>query len=78
MTRTGWVVALALLLTPTVSHAIQLHWSTGADTMTVAAATQCMLVVQADSVETTLPAEWRLLWVAGRYWQSHSSLSRSL
>jgi len=63
MKRLLWLVALLLLLIPGVSQAIQLHWSSGADTLTFAGATRCMLVVQADSAEVTLPPEWRLLWV---------------
>jgi len=62
MNRAPWLLALVLLLTPGVSQAIQLHWSTGADTLTFTEATRCMLVVQADSAEVALPPEWRLLW----------------
>ena len=63
MLRVRWIVALALLLIPGVSQAIQLHWGSGADTLTFTETTRCMLVIQADSAEVTLPPEWRLLWV---------------
>jgi hypothetical protein len=63
MCRVRWLGALALLLIPGIAQAIQLHWSSGADTLTFTEATRCMLVVQADSAEVALPAEWRLLWV---------------
>ncbi len=56
------VVMLALL--PGRSSAIQLRWSSGSAALTVATATRCTLVVQADAQEGRLPAEWRLLWVA--------------
>jgi hypothetical protein len=64
MRRVRWFVALALLLFPGASQAIQLQWSSGADTLTFTEATRCMLVLRADSAEVTLPPEWRLLWVA--------------
>jgi len=63
MRRVRWLLVLALLLVPTVSHALQLHWSSGADTLTFTAATRAILVLRADSAEVTLPPEWRLLWV---------------
>jgi hypothetical protein len=52
------------MLLPTASHAIKLHWTTGADTMTFTSALRCTLLVQADDSEGRLPPEWRLLWVA--------------
>ena len=58
------VARLALLLVPGVAHALQLHWSSGADTLTFTEATRAILVLRADSAEVTLPPEWRLLWVA--------------
>lgn len=64
MCRPRWLLVLLLLLFPTSSSAIQLHWSTGADTLTFASATRCTLVVQAEVTEGRLPAEWRLLWLA--------------
>ena len=63
MHRVRWLLALAQLLLPTVSHAIQLHWSSGADTLTFTEPTRAMLVLRADSAEVTLPPAWRLLWV---------------
>ena len=63
MRRVRWLLVLALLLVPGVSHAIQLHWSSGADTLTFTEATRAILVLRADSAEVTLPPEWRLLWV---------------
>jgi hypothetical protein len=61
--RLGWLPALLLLFLPTASPAIQLHWISGETSLNFTAATRCTLVVQADSA-ATLPAEWRLLWVA--------------
>ena len=63
MRRVRWLLVLGLLLIPAVSHALQLHWSSGADTLTFTEATRAMLVLRADSAEVTLPPEWRLLWV---------------
>ena len=63
MRRARWLLALALLLITGTAHAIQLHWSSGADTLTFTEATRAILVLRADSAEVTLPPEWRLLWV---------------
>jgi hypothetical protein len=63
MHRVRGLLVLALLLVPTVSHGLQLHWSSGADTLTFTEATRAILVLRADSAEVTLPPEWRLLWV---------------
>ncbi|MBI5710258.1 MAG: hypothetical protein HZC42_08155 [Candidatus Eisenbacteria bacterium] len=63
MRRVRWLVALVLLFTPGVSHAIRLDWSSGADTLTFTEATRAILVLRDDSAEVTLPPEWRLLWV---------------
>ena len=63
MRRVRWLVALVLLFAPGVAHAIQLHWASGADTLTFTEATRAILVVRADSAEVTLPPEWRLLWL---------------
>jgi hypothetical protein len=62
MCRARWLVILMLMLLPGVSQAIQLHWSSGADTLTFTEATRAILVLRADSAEVTLPPEWRLLW----------------
>ena len=62
MYRFRWFLFL-LLLIPRASSAIELRWSSGASELTFASATRCTLVVQADSVEGSLPSEWRLLWV---------------
>ncbi len=64
MCRPIWLFALPLLLFPTPTSAIQLRWSSGADTLTFTAATRCTLIVQAHSAEATLPGQWRLLWLA--------------
>ena len=61
--RVRWLLAVALLLVPGSAHALQLHWSSGADTLTFTEATRAILVLRADSAEVTLPPEWRLLWV---------------
>jgi sucrose-6-phosphate hydrolase SacC (GH32 family) len=63
MRRVRWLVVFALLFIPGASHAFQLHWSSGADTLTFTEATRAVLVLRADSAEVTLPPEWRLLWV---------------
>ncbi|MBI5711570.1 MAG: T9SS type A sorting domain-containing protein [Candidatus Eisenbacteria bacterium] len=63
MRRARWLLVIALLLVPGVSHALQLHWSSGADTLTFTEATRAILVLRADSAEVTLPPEWRLMWV---------------
>ncbi len=55
---------LMLLLTTRSASALQLQWTGGATTLSFTEATRCTLVVQADSSEQRLPAEWRLLWVA--------------
>lgn len=64
MRRASLYLLLCLLLVPFTVHAIQLHWNNGAVNLTFTEATRCTLVVQADSAEATLPAEWQLLWVA--------------
>ena len=64
MRRIPLLVVFWLALAPATVHAIQLHWSSGADTLTFAEATRAILVLRADSAEVTLPPEWRLLWVA--------------
>jgi hypothetical protein len=63
MRRVLWLIALVLVLTPGAAHAIQLHWASGADTLTFTEATRAILVLRADSAEVTLPPQWRLLWV---------------
>src|SRR6266540_1588568 len=60
----SWLFVLPLLIFPTSSSGIQLHWSTGADTLTFTSATRCTLIVRADSAEATLPGQWRVLWLA--------------
>jgi hypothetical protein len=64
MIRVCALVVLAMLCVPLKAEGIQLRWSSGAADLTVASATRCTLVVQADSTEQVLPSEWRLLWVA--------------
>jgi hypothetical protein len=63
MHRVRGLLVLALLLIPGVAYSLQLHWSSGADTLTFTEATRAILVLRADSAEVTLPPEWRLLWV---------------
>jgi hypothetical protein len=55
---------LLLVASPPAASAIQLHWSSGADTLSFATATRCVLLLRADSAEAALPAEWRLMWLA--------------
>lgn len=64
MWRPSLVLPVVLLLLPAPSSAIELHWSSGADTLSFTSATRCTLIVQADSTEATLPNQWRLLWLA--------------
>lgn len=64
MRRTPLLAAFLLLLLPTSSRALQLHWSSGADTVSFVSPTRCTLILQADSLEGRLPTEWRLLWLA--------------
>lgn len=64
MRRSSWLLAFILALIPHTSRAIQLHWSSGATALSFTSATRCTLVVQADSAETHLPQQWRILWVA--------------
>jgi len=63
MRHIPWLLVL-MLLVPYTSTALQLRWSTGSTELSFTSATRCTLVVQADSAEGRLPAEWRLLWVA--------------
>ena len=60
------VVCLSLLaaVVPHAARAIQLHWSSGATDTSFTADMRCMLVVQADSAEVTLPPSWRVMWTA--------------
>ena len=62
MRRKCWLIALALMLFPVVSQAIQLRWSSGATDLSFTSAARCTLIVRADPQEGTLPSEWRLLW----------------
>ena len=59
-----YYLLLMLLFASRPSFAIQLHWSSGATTLSYTSATRCTLVVQAEPAEARLPAEWRLLWVS--------------
>jgi len=52
------------MLVPQTSRAIQLHWSTGATDLSFASARRCSLIVKADTLEETLPSQWRVLWLA--------------
>jgi hypothetical protein len=63
MRRIGWFLALALFL-PQTSSAIQLRWSDGSTDLTFASATRCTLIASAEPGESSLPAGWRLAWVA--------------
>jgi hypothetical protein len=55
-------IPLFLLLFPSTSHAIQLHWSSGADTLSSATAVRCTLLVEATEHQETLPVGWTLVW----------------
>jgi hypothetical protein len=54
------LLSFAMLVMPTLVHAIQLHWSSGADNIDFAVATRCTLVITADPGATSLPEEWHL------------------
>lgn len=64
MRRIQSLLMFAMLVVPQAAQAIQLHWAGGSNNLTVVQSTQAVLVVQADSAESTLPATWRLQWVA--------------
>ncbi len=64
MCRILGVLILMAMLVPRPSTALQLHWGSGGASLSFTEATRCTLVVQADSSESRLPSEWRLLWVA--------------
>lgn len=64
MRRFQLAVLLMTLLVPRSSFALQLRWSNNSTEVSFVSATRCTLVVQADSVESRLPEEWRMLWVA--------------
>lgn len=59
-----WLSVLLLTLVPMSARAISLQWASGSTQMSFTEPTRCVLVVKADSTEGTLPAEWRLLWLA--------------
>jgi hypothetical protein len=63
---TSLAVCLSLFaaLAPHSSRAIQLRWSSGATDTSFIANQRCMLIVQADSAEVSLPGSWRLIWTA--------------
>jgi hypothetical protein len=64
MARVGTLALCAMLFVVAKAEGVQLRWESGGTDIAIVAATRCTLVVQADSVEQTLPREWRLLWVA--------------
>ncbi len=64
MCRMRWLLTLGMAVLPSTSPALQLHWVSGATNVDFSEAVQCTLLVAADSAQTTLPSEWRLLWVA--------------
>ena len=59
------LMVFALLAFPAASHALQLHWASGSSDISFNAAARCTLIVETDPSEGVLPAEWRLVWVAG-------------
>ncbi|MCC6649900.1 MAG: family 43 glycosylhydrolase [Candidatus Eisenbacteria bacterium] len=79
MRRARWyLLALMLLFATGTSSALQLRWSTGGTNLAFTAATRCTLIVQADSAETGLPSEWRLLWLADSSGVSFVAMGPSL
>jgi len=55
---------LAMGLCAPPAQALHLSWSSGATTLFSSDSTVASLVLKADSSETSLPSEWRLIWVA--------------
>jgi hypothetical protein len=53
-----------LLFIPRPASAIELRWISGATNLEFTQAARCTLVVASGSSETSLPGEWRLLWLA--------------
>lgn len=64
MRRIPLFILLCLAVVPAAAQAIQLHWSSGAVNLAFTEATRCTLIVESESPEVSLPAEWQLLWVA--------------
>lgn len=64
MWRLRWNFVPMFILVASPCAAIQLHWSSGASDIAFTTARQCTLVVVGEEGEV-LPADWRLLWVAG-------------
>lgn len=61
--RRALLVALATVLLPTAVHALTLQWASGTDTLNFTNATSAVLRLRVDPPTTTLPSDWRLLWV---------------
>jgi hypothetical protein len=57
-------LALLFLLIPRVASSFDLKWITGASDSSFTEATRCVLILETDPSEASLPAEWRLLWLA--------------
>jgi hypothetical protein len=62
--RMLWLFTFILLLASGPAEALQLHWSTGADTLGTVAAKRAVFVLQTEAGEGVLPRECRLLWAA--------------
>lgn len=57
---------LAMVLTvmlPAAAHAIHLQWSSGSTSLTFSGAVRCTLSATTETGESSLPGEWRLMWV---------------
>lgn len=60
------VVSVVLLLAAP-ARAIELRWASGEGDLSFTSARRCTLVVGAAAGSTSLPADWRLPWVADGY-----------
>src|SRR6266850_3142414 len=58
------ILATALVLLPSSSQALQLHWASGSSCLSFSEATRCTLVVAKEMSDGDFPSEWRLAWVA--------------
>ena len=62
ITRVLAIATAALVVASEGASAWSLKWADGSKTLKVAEARCCTLVVSTDSLQATLPSEWRLVW----------------
>src|SRR5437899_2961156 len=58
------LLAIVLAMVPTVSHGIQIRWSSGNSNLQFASTKRCTLEVASEASEHGVPPEWRLRWAA--------------